>query len=538
MKIFHFLIIFFLKQIITIIPTIYADMDALMKEVEIDVINLRDLLESSYSTRCSLTDFNIKSCSYFACSSSYPTLQCKTEFNTTSCACSTKTGMMMFMEKSGIRMANFFEPYTNPLDKGVQEIVGSSSVLDDAFKQLSIEKPYYKFLYFGSINGISRSYPLRPTCTQFDSRVRPWYIGASSGTKNLIFILDTSGSMSGLRLTTLKESILVLINTLTSSDRIGLITFNSVATAYNDTLIRATNQNKLRITDLINSLNATGGSNFTDAFAKADFLISNTPIEFDTPCKTILFFITDGKPTEGIIEIDSLVYYIDNLPNLKNVTIFSYSVGTLLDTKIPEKISCIRKGIFEYVQDYTTFSDSFNSYFIAISFDIALSKPIWIEPYEDSNGLGQMTTAAIPVFDRSGSKPFLIGVLGIDVTINDLLKIEPMSVLMDKILKNNVYNCNLIINVLSTCQVNVLRRKHFQCGIPASELVVTNEDGCMIRTAVETCPNGFIFQVYCEQSSYQTSTQTNICCSPNICLALSNIKISLMIIIMCIIFYI
>ena len=32
----------------------------------------------------------------------------------------------------------------------------------------------------------------------FDPRVRPWYVGASSGPKDVIIVLDTSGSMNSL----------------------------------------------------------------------------------------------------------------------------------------------------------------------------------------------------------------------------------------------------------------------------------------------------------------------------------------------------
>ena len=32
----------------------------------------------------------------------------------------------------------------------------------------------------------------------YDPRVRPWYVGASSGPKDVIIVLDTSGSMNSL----------------------------------------------------------------------------------------------------------------------------------------------------------------------------------------------------------------------------------------------------------------------------------------------------------------------------------------------------
>ena len=51
--------------------------------------------------------------------------------------------------------------------------------------------------YFGSHTGAFRMWPAShwDECGKFDPRVRPWYVAASSGPKNIVMILDTSGSM-------------------------------------------------------------------------------------------------------------------------------------------------------------------------------------------------------------------------------------------------------------------------------------------------------------------------------------------------------
>ena len=51
-------------------------------------------------------------------------------------------------------------------------------------------------MYFGSASGVFRIYPSSPEiCSNYDPRERPWYIAASSGPKNVLLILDISGSM-------------------------------------------------------------------------------------------------------------------------------------------------------------------------------------------------------------------------------------------------------------------------------------------------------------------------------------------------------
>ena len=53
---------------------------------------------------------------------------------------------------------------------------------------------------------------------------------ATSGKKNLIMIIDISGSMSGTRLTLAKEAAKSVVNTLSNNDFVGIVTFSSTAT--------------------------------------------------------------------------------------------------------------------------------------------------------------------------------------------------------------------------------------------------------------------------------------------------------------------
>jgi hypothetical protein len=59
-------------------------------------------------------------------------------------------------------------------------------------------------MYVGTSFGMFRSYPAlhrdssNGVCAKdYDPRFRPWYVSATSGSKNLILIIDVSGSMQG-----------------------------------------------------------------------------------------------------------------------------------------------------------------------------------------------------------------------------------------------------------------------------------------------------------------------------------------------------
>ena len=91
-------------------------------------------------------------------------------------------------------------------------------------------------MYFGSKNGAFRIYPARQTdeCGSYDPRIRPWYVAGSSGPKNIIMILDTSGSMQGYPIELLKAAAKRVVHTLTVSDRVALVPFADSASLIAD----------------------------------------------------------------------------------------------------------------------------------------------------------------------------------------------------------------------------------------------------------------------------------------------------------------
>ena len=83
---------------------------------------------------------------------------------------------------------------------------------------------------FGSFEGFVRTYPSREWPLNFagfhidyDPRLRPWYIGATSGPKDMVIILDCSLSMEGKRFHMAKQVAKTVLNTLTKQDYVNVI---------------------------------------------------------------------------------------------------------------------------------------------------------------------------------------------------------------------------------------------------------------------------------------------------------------------------
>lgn len=66
-------------------------------------------------------------------------------------------------------------------------------------------------------------------CYDYDPRRRPWYVSTIAGGKNIIILLDISGSMDGERITNAKKAVKTIIDTMSVHDFVGFIVFNTVA---------------------------------------------------------------------------------------------------------------------------------------------------------------------------------------------------------------------------------------------------------------------------------------------------------------------
>ena len=99
------------------------------------------------------------------------------------------------------------------------------------------------YQYFGSQDvGMYTGWPAVEWCSSsYDPRFRPWYASAASGPKDMVIVIDMSGSMAnGKRVEMAKEATKKVLNTLSWVDYVSLVSFDRAATAYSSKLQRVT----------------------------------------------------------------------------------------------------------------------------------------------------------------------------------------------------------------------------------------------------------------------------------------------------------
>ena len=92
-----------------------------------------------------------------------------------------------------------------------------------------------------------------------------------------------------------------------------------------------------------------GLTNYEDAFRLAFSMLSSAESdEFGSPCanaENIILFLTDGNPTVGANTSSDLIRIIDELDRY-DIKIFTYGLGSYVNTDILKAIACRYEGIF------------------------------------------------------------------------------------------------------------------------------------------------------------------------------------------------
>ena len=178
-----------------------------------------------------------------------------------------------------------------------------------------------KWLFYGSKDGVLINFPgivwdediAEDTCgTTYDARIRPWHMTGATGPKNVVLILDTSGSMINYnRIDMLKQAAKAVLDATTFADFIGIVEFNSYASTYADltTLARAMPEFKEILFGFIDGFSPGGSTNMLDGFKRAFKLVDDSNEKnYGAGCHTTYVLVTDGKwagegnPTSTIVD--------------------------------------------------------------------------------------------------------------------------------------------------------------------------------------------------------------------------------------------
>ena len=191
----------------------------------------------------------------------------------------------------------------------------------------------------------------------------PRYAAAASGPKDVVLVIDTSGSMAGDLNNMAKQAAKMVIDTLTAVDYVTIVKYSSAAQAYSSTLVEATDANRDLLKAWIDdNIDASGTTNFRAAFEKAWQVVDATTASSN--CNRIMLFLSDGSHTVGSdwAPYDSQDVGATAKSYSPPMYLLTYGLGEGAKADDLKAIACAGNGIY-YSVTKDTIANTMASYF-------------------------------------------------------------------------------------------------------------------------------------------------------------------------------
>lgn len=139
-------------------------------------------------------------------------------------------------------------------------------------------------------------------------------IRTTSDERDIVLVLDVSGSMSGTPMAETKKASVNFIDTILDEDAsIGIVTYDNSASMLSDFSV-----NETALTTAVSSIYDGGGTNIESGLAQAHSMLNTSNAK-----KKIIVLMSDGEPNDGK-EGDALIDYADEI---KDDGIIIYTLG-------------------------------------------------------------------------------------------------------------------------------------------------------------------------------------------------------------------
>ncbi|XP_054706836.1 voltage-dependent calcium channel subunit alpha-2/delta-3-like [Uloborus diversus] len=282
-------------------------------------------------------------------------------------------------------------------DPKVLNAVKWSEYLTPAFRNNLAVDPSLNWQYFGSSTGFLRTFPATAWAKEgrekpdlYDCRTRSWYVKAAASAKDIVILVDGSGSMTGIRKEIARNVVTDVLSTLTEDDYVTVLRFSEdvspVVPCFENSLVQANEENIREFLTHMKKIETANIANFTLSLITAFELLQRyNRSGLGTQCNQAIMIITDGAPNTF-----EDIFRRYNYPNIP-VRVFTYLIGKeVTETHEVNWMACANKGYYTHMATLSEVRDKVQKYVPVMSRPIVLSgsRPfIWTSVYADATDL-------------------------------------------------------------------------------------------------------------------------------------------------------
>ncbi|XP_044284303.1 inter-alpha-trypsin inhibitor heavy chain H5 [Varanus komodoensis] len=171
--------------------------------------------------------------------------------------------------------------------------------------------------------------------------------------KNVVFVLDSSASMVGMKLRQTKDALFTILQDLRPEDHFNIIGFsNKIKVWQQDRLVPVTPNNVRDAKIYIHNMSPTGGTNINGALQISSKMLSDYIAQNDIEAQSVslIIFLTDGRPTVGEVRPAQIVNNTRAAIGSR-FCLFTIGIGSDVDYKLLERLALENCGMMRHIQE-------------------------------------------------------------------------------------------------------------------------------------------------------------------------------------------
>ncbi len=170
--------------------------------------------------------------------------------------------------------------------------------------------------------------------------------------KDVVYVLDTSGSIEDKWLGPVKQGLVAALQSLNDNDRFNIVRFKETVQVLSpDGLLDATDENRRRAQQFIEQAAVAGYTDVNQALGKLVQLQRSSDRVYQ------VVFISDGQPTAGAINPRQIIDMFTRANNLV-AAVYAVSVGDKPDTEFLQALAYRNKGYVRRPARWNAASDT------------------------------------------------------------------------------------------------------------------------------------------------------------------------------------
>ena len=204
-------------------------------------------------------------------------------------------------------------------------------------------------------------------------------VGQNTMPKDIVFVMDRSGSMSGEKIHQARNALHFILGQLNEDDRFSIVSFDHRLSAFSHRLQPVDRQTISDARRFVDRLAADGNTDLESALQEGLAILGRKGRDESRDASSILVFLTDGLPTAGVTDEALIVRLVSQANTEQRSRLHVFGVGYDVNTHLLDRLAADNGGTLTYVQPGENLETALTGFYARIAHPVLTDLEIEFE---------------------------------------------------------------------------------------------------------------------------------------------------------------